>query len=329
MIETRWPPILRWSTDAVPASQRFDYFQQMLETAVIPMWVSSDRRDVFRNEVAAATLGPVSVLRIIGSPHSSHRGAKEIERSLERSFHLIVNLVAPWMLEHAGRNRLMPGDAILTDSAFGHMLRTDCDYDIVHLKLSEGWLRQWIPSPAALVGRRISVTSGWGRALAAYAMQLTPQFVVDSPLPSPILADQLGALLALAAHEVSGTVLQPRPAEKGLRDRISETITQRCTESSLTAAEVADSLKISARTLHRSLGCFGESFGTLLMAARSGVALRMLESPIHRRLTAAEIGRRSGFVDASHFSRVMRSRVGRTPKQIRAAAIPVPDAEEH
>ncbi|MBO9651330.1 MAG: helix-turn-helix transcriptional regulator [Variovorax sp.] len=324
MLEAQPADILRWSTDSVPAGQRFDYFQQTLESAVIPMWASTEDRASFRNEVTMASLGPLAALRITGSPHASHRGSREIERSLERSFHLIINLTSPWMLEHAGRNRMLPGDAILTDSFFGHMLRTDSDYDIVHLKFPDAWLRQWVPSPAALVGRRIPVASGWGRALATYAMQLTPQFTVVSPLPSQVLTDHLGALLALAVHEATGTARQPDTAEKSLCDRIREVLRQRCTEFSLTATDVASVLGISVRTLHRNLAGFGESFGAMLMAARAEVALRMLESPIHRRLTVAEIGRRSGFPDPSHFSRVMTARFGRKPTQIRSASKAAP-----
>ncbi len=318
MLEVQRGDILRWSTDGVPVGQRFDYFQQTLESAVIPMWASTDDRASFRNEVTMASLGPLAALRIAGSPHASHRGSREIERSLERSFHLIINLTSPWLLEHAGRNHMSPGDAILTDSCFGHMLRVDSDYDIVHLKFPEGWLRQWVPSPGALVGRRIPMASGWGRALASYAMQLTPQFAVVSPLPSQLLTDHLGALLALAVHEATGGARQPGVAEKSLRDRIREVLPQRCTEFSLTATDVANEMGISVRTLHRNLASFGESFGAMLMAARAEVALRMLESPIHRRLTVAEIGRRSGFPDPSHFSRVITARFGRKPTQIRS-----------
>jgi len=46
----------------------------------------------------------------------------------------------------------------------------------------------------------------------------------------------------------------------------------------------------------------------------------MLTSPLFDRVTTAEIGRRAGFLSASHFARVMRSRTGRTPLQLRRAA---------
>jgi AraC-like DNA-binding protein len=43
----------------------------------------------------------------------------------------------------------------------------------------------------------------------------------------------------------------------------------------------------------------------------------MLTSPLFNRVTTAEIGRRAGFVSASHFARVIRRRTGRTPLELR------------
>jgi AraC-like DNA-binding protein len=53
------------------------------------------------------------------------------------------------------------------------------------------------------------------------------------------------------------------------------------------------------------------------MAARVELATRMLESPLFRRLTTSEIGRRAGFSDPSHFARVYRPVCGRTPASAR------------
>jgi hypothetical protein len=43
----------------------------------------------------------------------------------------------------------------------------------------------------------------------------------------------------------------------------------------------------------------------------------MLQSPAFNRLTTAEIGRRAGFADASHFTKVIRAQTGQTPLQMR------------
>jgi AraC-like DNA-binding protein len=68
------------------------------------------------------------------------------------------------------------------------------------------------------------------------------------------------------------------------------------------------------------LAVFGETFGEALIAARVQAALRMLRSPLFRRTTIAEIGRRAGFSDASHFTRVLRRHVGMTPLRVRRGA---------
>ena len=94
---------------------------------------------------------------------------------------------------------------------------------------------------------------------------------------------------------------------------------QRCTEPQLTATEVATSMSISVRTLHRVFAAANETFGDKLIEARARVALRMLTAPLFNRVTTAEIGRRSGFASASHFARVIRNRTGRTPLQLRRA----------
>ena len=104
-----------------------------------------------------------------------------------------------------------------------------------------------------------------------------------------------------------------------MRDQVYDHIKQRCPETSLQAADVASSLNMSKRTLHRALAACGETFGAMLIQARVDLAVRMLQSPLFDRVTTAEIGRRAGFSDASHFVKVLRRRTGQTPLHMRRA----------
>jgi len=106
-----------------------------------------------------------------------------------------------------------------------------------------------------------------------------------------------------------------------LRDQVYDHIRQRCPETSLQAADIASSLHISARTLHRALAASGETFGETLIQARVDLACRMLQSPLFDRVTTAEIGRRAGFPDASHFGKVLRRHTGKTPLHMRRATL--------
>jgi AraC family transcriptional activator of tynA and feaB len=58
----------------------------------------------------------------------------------------------------------------------------------------------------------------------------------------------------------------------------------------------------------------------MLIQSRVDLAVRMLQSPLLNRVTTAEIGRRAGFSDASHFVKAVRRRTGQTPLQMRRAS---------
>src|SRR4030095_183067 len=168
----------------------------------------------------------------------------------------------------------------------------DCEllprWSALVLQLSEQFVRKWVPNPSVLAWRRICPESQWGRILASFVAQLAPEFVVQAPLPQPMLIDQLGGLLPLHAAELSGKRVVSTPVERSVRDQVRDQVKQRCPDRSLHAADVARSLNISTRTLHRALAACGETFGSLLIQARVDLAIRMLQSPLFDRLPTAE-----------------------------------------
>jgi AraC family transcriptional regulator, positive regulator of tynA and feaB len=310
------PAIFTWSTDAVPAAHRFAYFEAAVSSALTPMSVSGNDVADFDARFAVGQIGAITVHEMHGAASVARRGSREIARSGERTYYLLVSLGAPWTIDHRAPLRLAVGDCVLVDSCYPYVLEYATRYDVINVKLTETWLRQWLPHPDVLVGRRIARDSRWGTALTSYVAQLSPQLAVQSPLPASVIADQVGALLALMAHELMEPPA-PERVEIDLAGRITRLIEHRCCESMLTAVDVAAVLGISVRTLHRALSAGGRTFGREVQNARAERALQMLRSSVARRLSLAEIGRRTGFCDASHFARVLRSHCGMTPSQIR------------
>src|SRR5204862_2328316 len=98
------------------------------------------------------------------------------------------------------------------------------------------------------VGRVLARDGKWARALTAYVACLSPQALANSPVPTDVVADQVGALLALTASEAAGRP-QRRP-DAVLWDRIHDCIVQRCAEPRLKASDVAESLDIPLPLLH-------------------------------------------------------------------------------
>jgi AraC-like DNA-binding protein len=312
--------IVRLSTSDVAAADRLSYWSAAVSSALTPSAV--DRADPleFESEIAALALGSVAFTAARGSAQRSIRARPELRRTSEHCFNLVVVLGGSWQVAWGGTHgRFGPGDVILYDTRDPLNCELLTTWSDINLQLSERFVRKWLPNPAMLTGRRISRDSQWGRVLSSYVAQLSPEFVFQAPLPHSILIDQLGALLALTATEIRGGRATSTPVERSLRDQIFDHIKQRCPETSLQAADIANSLNISKRTLHRALAACGETFGAMLIQARVGVASRMLQSPLFERVTTAEIGRRAGFSDASHFAKVLRNRTGQTPLQMRRA----------
>jgi hypothetical protein len=107
--------------------------------------------------MAVAELSLISIVGQTGSAHRCFKDARDIARSAERSYHLVINLVSPWTLHQRGRTHLSPGDAALVDTGYEVDIDLPTSYQIVNIKFSEVWMRQWMPSPAVLVGRRTAI----------------------------------------------------------------------------------------------------------------------------------------------------------------------------
>ena len=89
----------------------------------------------------------------------------------------------------------------------------------------------------------------------------------------------------------------------------------------LGAAEVAAEAGLSLRTLHRAMAAQGPGFLATLMALRVEAAAGLLAQARWRHLAVAEIGRRCGFADASHFARQFQRQRGMAPAAFRARAL--------
>jgi AraC-like DNA-binding protein len=319
MPDDKEDPIQRWSTAGVRQAERMDYFAARMSETTFPLGIYPADAANFSADVSAAQLGGLTVCKCVGSPQRIYRRREELARTAEHTFHLVTTQT-PWIAEHRASLQLFPRDVLIIDSRYPILADNGTPFSTVVVVVSEAWMRQWIPNPSLLVGQRIPGNSLWGHPLSSYLAELSPDLAAAPPLPLSVIADQLGGLIALTARALRDTTLEDTPAVRSLHARILDCLMQRCVEPELTAVEVAASLGISVRTLHRSFAAANQTFGDKLIETRARMALRMLTSPLFKRVTTAEVGRRAGFQSASHFARVIRRRTGWTPLQVRREA---------
>jgi AraC-like DNA-binding protein len=307
--------IRRWSTRNIPKSARLDHWLDRVRTSTWPVTDWSGISDNFSVELEEAPLGCLSALKetMIGAPRA-RRTRRDVENSTESGYCLFcVDSLNEW--SHSGHNQcLLAGDVVLIGQGEHDSFMTASGYESNILKLPTHWLESWLPDPTILVGRAISKDSKWGRVLSPMVRQLTPEVAAAPPLPHGVLVDQLGVTLALVTGESEARAMPE------LLNRIGDCICQRCSEPQLSAAEVAASLDIAPRMLHRVLAAGNRTFASCLLDARVDSAVQMLTSVSFSGLTLDEIGRQSGFLTTSYFARVVRKRTGRTPRQLRCDA---------
>lgn len=303
----------RWSTDAAAPSQRLDYWIGAVCEGFLEMDIATPRPRDFAAELVSAPLGGVQLNRATGAGQDVYRSQRAAARGAEQFFYLLCKTDQAWHAAQGDRQaRLLPGDLLLVDSRQPYEFHFGERCDTLSVELPIAWVARWLPDAAAPSVLRIDGRQGFGAALSAFVQQLQPELALAPPLPTALLDDQLGALLALATGSDAGACA-PSP----LAGRIADAVRARHAEPGLTAAQVAAGLGIGERTLHRALAAAGTPFASLLMRARITQARRLLGDARFDRLSVAEIGRRVGLLDASHFVRVCRRQTGATPAALR------------
>lgn len=310
-----------WSTDAVEVPRRFDYWVGAICECFLEMEADTTARASFDGRLESIALGDLRINRVSGSNQRVYRTPGAIARSREDCYFLLCKEAQSSCVitQHgAGTARLLPGDLTLIDSRQRYELHFPDEVGVYSLALPTAWLDTWLPDAPGQLGRRVDGSAGWGHVLSAYVRQLGDGL---GSLPETVQVDHLGGLIAMAFAQGQNGRAEPAPAAGGraLGQRIDALVHERFAEPGLTAAEVATALAVSVRSLHRALAADEKSFASLLMQHRLLAAQRMLQSRAFDGLTTAEIGRRVGLLDASHFTRAYRHWSGLTPARSRQA----------
>ena len=133
-------------------------------------------------------------------------------------------------------------------------------------------------------------------------------FAADLDTPNVIADPQLRSY----ARQFFETVAVE--ADRTVPDRVSDLIEALLPTGRCSAEQVARSLGVDRRTVHRRLADSGLTFSALLHAKRAQLADQLLANP---RLSMTEISGRLGFNETSSFSRWFRAEFGCSPREWR------------
>jgi AraC-like DNA-binding protein len=307
-------PLRRWSTDAVDDGRRLDYWVGAICEAFLEMDCTSRQAASFHGTLTHLDGAQIAFNQVLASTQDVYRGPRAIARGRSHPFYLITHMRAPWHVRQGGHTlQLRPGDAVLVDSAQCYELHFPQLVACLSIEMPRAWVGRWLAQVDCAAARVAWRDRGWGRALSALCLQLGEEPALAAAYPQALLTDQLGAMLAAAVEPAP----QPVRAHADLLRRAEACIAERLDQPGLIAAEMARALGISERSLHRAFAARSATFAGTLRRLRMQRAAELLAQPRLAQLTVAELGRRCGYSDASHFVREFHKTWGMTPARWR------------
>src|SRR5690606_1891258 len=95
------------------------------------------------------------------------------------------------------RFTVRPGEFVLLDNTRFYQMEMDSAHEALDLMMPLGWLDRYLPDPGALLARPVGAREGWGAPLGSL-LETMAEGIDDTPLPRPMIAEQVGTLLTLA-----------------------------------------------------------------------------------------------------------------------------------
>jgi len=312
------PARQRWSTADVDSRHALAYWVDTICRSFLEIDIESPERERFRARLDQSPLGPATLHIVEADTQTIRRTPAHIAHSRYAGYILLQLRAGQLRFQQYGRDSCIEaGDCVLVDCNAPYRLECLHTTRSVALRFPQDWLRNWLPAPENLAGRPLRSGSGWSNALCAALANLDTDGEEELALPEGVVAEQLAALLALAAGPDAHV---SRGSEK-LLNRIRRTICDRCHEAGLTPGAIADAHGISKRYLHHLFAQTASTFGSELMRMRLDCAHRLLSDTRYSALTISEVAARCGFLEPSHFARRFRKAFGAGPMEFRVARL--------
>jgi len=257
-------------------------------------------------------VGQVRLLRLLApAQRVFHRGAHPAVGTVDHLVHFIHSLhgTIHVTLDEA-ECQVLAGEAVLLDNARPYILDMHEPHEAIDLIMPMQWVVRYLPDIMDRLGSPIAMRKGWAPPLAAMMDTISLQ-EDDYPLPRPMVAEQIGHLLALAC----GTGETPPGRRKSrLTQEIMLKIERGYDDPELTPDRVAAEFRISKRYLQTLLANSGTSFVRELNAVRLDRASELLTDPHTRKMSIGEVAFRCGYLDPAYFARQFRRRFDATPR---------------
>lgn len=309
-----------FATSMVDRSLRRDAWCDAINSRCGPFVTTFGSAD-FEGTIDARRVGGLDCARLTQTPGESAKSRREVERSKQSDYLLILQLSSQSALEQDGRAAIMaPGDITIIDSA--RPSRFIFNRKNVHLSLHVP--REMLDRTGLDWSKRVATTLPRSSA-AVVGTLLCSSFehaCGDDPDQEEAIRQALIGLIVAGwrgNHIDAGALYATSQAPELLRT-IQHHVIGHLQSETLTPRSIAREHRISERQLHRIFQNGGLSVCRWIRQARLDRCAADLRDPSQRDRSITEIAFHWGFNDAAHFSRLFRAEFGQTASEYRATA---------
>jgi AraC-like DNA-binding protein len=308
-----------WSTGQGGVTREPDDFASKLTGEITPMAVTAQDRTSYAAEWRKFGLEHVALNFFTAEAQKVDHSPSMVKSQSKADYELLYMHHGIGHIRHSGSEMPIPeGSFVLVDNELPWHIEFRQETVCFTTHLHDEWLRKWVAYPKQLIARPIEARTSWGSPLASLLETISNRGLSDAILPRPVIADQIGAMIALLAGETgqAGGVYQ-----MGLLSRAKRMLQDRYHEAELSPMDVANDMGISKRHLHGIFAQSGSTFGSVLLDIRMNRARELLTSKAFQTYRVGDVAWACGFADPSHFARRFRERFGCSPIDFRTRSI--------
>ncbi|MEU8709725.1 helix-turn-helix domain-containing protein [Streptomyces sp. NPDC048565] len=274
--------------------------------------------------IGLGAVGPLTICSARATAVTIRRTERLARKDEEPAVFLGLQVSGTSLVAQNGRECVLrPGEFAVYESIKPYTLLFDKGVDHHFLRFP----RAALALPDRLLRETSTLGLGSGDPLSRLAFTYFSQLAASDALhqgarTGAVFEPSVELLRAVLTSQYNNSSLVKEPLEATLSLRITQYVREHLADPDLSPARIAAAQNISVRHLYAVLSRSGISLGDWIRARRLAECRRELADPSRPSRAIAAVGRRWGFVNASHFSKVFKQAYGVTPRDWRDGSRP-------
>jgi AraC-like DNA-binding protein len=307
--------VVRASTDALPISERFSYWADVVAQTFVPLECDTPARRNFTGSIRHRRMARVGITEVSASAQRVQRTRAKIAQAPSDDVIVVMNVAGQCRVGQRSVDALLgaEGGAMVSAGAPYVFEFPDAFRQIV-LKVPRVLLSI---TPAGHATPALRLAGGPARlmrhlALAVLEGSETLSATQEASVERAFIELLRSATTPLPAGDHGAAIASARYSDA------LDFIMRNLADPGLTPAAVALHLRLSQRSLSRLFAMNGKTIERTIWSFRLAAARDRLADPNLRHQSITDVAFACGFNDAAHFSRSFLSAYGITPSQFRA-----------